>query len=70
MNLSVPLAIGKSQRRLSSLGLVIEPVKEKENSEFKPAILHLKIDLMSHHARDGGDILKDWCSTTFIDILD
>ena len=32
--------------RLSPLALVKQPVEEKENSEFKPAVLRLKIDLV------------------------
>ena len=34
--------------RLVSLALVRQPVKEKENSKFKPEILCLKIGLVSH----------------------
>ena len=35
---------------------VWQPVKEKENTEFKEAVLHLKIDLVSHPANgsEGG----------------
>ena len=29
-------------------------ILEKENSEFKPALVHLKIDLVSHPANDRG----------------
>ena len=32
----------------------IKPDKEKENSEFKPVRLCLKIDLVSHPAHSGG----------------
>ena len=28
----------------------MQPILEKENSEFKPALLRLKIDLVSHPA--------------------
>ena len=39
----LPSAINKKPGRLGSLvALVRQPVYEKENSEFKPAILHLK----------------------------
>ena len=32
----------------------MQPVKEKENSEFKPAVLCLKIDFVLHPACGGG----------------
>ena len=31
-------------------------VNEKEHSNFKPAILHLKIDIVSHSAHRGGAV--------------
>ena len=40
--------------RNGSLALVRQSVNEKENSDFKPAFLRLKIDLVSHPARDRG----------------
>ena len=36
--------------RLGSLALARQPVYEKENFEFKPALLHLKIDFVPHPA--------------------
>ena len=38
----LPPAMGKYYGRLRSSALVRQPVKEKENSEFKPAKLRLK----------------------------
>ena len=46
----LPPAIG----RLGSTALVRQLVEEKENSEFKPVKLHLKIDLVSYPARAEG----------------
>ena len=40
--------------RLISLALVRQLVEEKENSEFKPVKLSLKIDLVSYPARGEG----------------
>ena len=40
--------------RLGSLALVRQPVKEKENSKFRPVKLRLKIDLVSHPVRVEG----------------
>ena len=40
--------------KLGSLALVRQPIEEKKTSEFKPAVLHLKIDLVSHPASGGG----------------
>ena len=40
--------------RLGSSALVRQLVKEKENSEFKPVKLRLKIDLVSYPARAEG----------------
>ena len=34
--------------KLGSLALVRQPVEEKENSEFKPTVFHLKIDTTSY----------------------
>ena len=36
---------------MGSLALVRQPVKKKENSELKPALLRLNIALMSHPAQ-------------------
>ena len=44
-------AMGEYVSRLGSLTLVWQLVWEKENSEFKPVTLRLKIDLMSYPAR-------------------
>ena len=56
MNSSVlTLAMGKWQGRLGSFALIKQLVEEEKTSEFKPAILCLKIDLVSHPARDRGD---------------
>ena len=38
----------KKLGRQNSLTLVRQPVQEKENYKFKPALLCLKIDLMLH----------------------
>ena len=54
MNPILPPAMGKQQGRLRSSGLVRQLVQEKENSEFKPVKLRLKIDLMSYPARAEG----------------
>ena len=47
-------AMGKLKDRLGSLTLVWQSVLEKENSEFKPVKLCLKIGLVSYPARVGG----------------
>ena len=44
----------KQQGRLGPLALVRQPIQEKENSEFKPTLLRLKIDLVSHPACGRG----------------
>ena len=49
-----PPAMGKQQDRLGSSALVRQLVQEKENSEFKPVKLRLKIDLVSYPARVEG----------------
>ena len=36
---------------MGSIFLVWQPVKEKENPEFKPVKVHLKIDLVSQPAQ-------------------
>ena len=46
--------MGKLLGRLGSLDLVRQPVKEKENSEFRPVKLRLKIDLVLYPARAEG----------------
>ena len=46
--------MSKLKDRLGSFALFWQPVKEKENSEFKSALLHLKIDLVSHLACHAG----------------
>ena len=50
----LPPAMGKQQDRLGSSALVRQLVQEKENSEFKPVKLRLKIDLVSYPARAEG----------------
>ena len=50
----LPPAMGKQQDRLGSSALVRQLVQEKENSEFKPVKLRLKIDLVSYPARAQG----------------
>ena len=50
----LPPAMGKQQDRLGSSALVRQVVQEKENSEFKPVKLRLKIDLVSYLARAEG----------------
>ena len=44
----LPSFMSKRSSRSNSLVLFREPVKEEANSEFKPALLRIKIDLMSH----------------------
>ena len=39
---------------MGSIALVQQPIKEKNNPEFKPAVLRLKIDLESHPVRGKG----------------
>ncbi len=60
-------AMGKQQDRLGSSALVRQLVQEKENSEFKPVQLRLKIDLVSYPARaegsgKGEDVLQKRCN--------
>ena len=50
----LPPAMVKQQDRLGSLALVKQLVWEKENSEFKPVKLRLKIDPVSYPARAEG----------------
>ena len=50
----LPPAMGKQQDRLGSSALVRQLVQEKENSEFKPVKLRLKIDLVSYPVRAEG----------------
>ena len=50
----LPPAMGKSSGRLGSSALVGQLLSEKENSEFKPVKLRLKIDLVSYPARAKG----------------
>ena len=52
--LILPPAMGKQQDGLGSSALVRQLVQEKENSEFKPVKLRLKIDLVSYPARAEG----------------
>ncbi len=47
-------AMGKQQDRLGSSALVRQLVQEKENSEFRPVKLRLKIDLVSYPALAEG----------------
>ena len=54
----LPPAMGKQQNRLGSSALVRQLVQEKENSEFKPVKLGLKIDLVSYPARAEGLVNK------------
>ena len=55
--LILPPAMGKQQDGLGSSALVRQLVQEKENSEFKPVKLRLKIDLVSYPARAEGMLL-------------
>ena len=49
MNPSVLLStMSKSSSRLGSIALSRKPVQEKENTKLQPALLQLKIDLVSH----------------------
>ena len=50
--------LGKLLGRLDSLALARQPVLEKENSEFKPAVLHLKIDLELYPTHGNGVVLS------------
>ena len=53
--------MGKLKDRRGSLALVRQPTLEKENSQFKPTLLRLKIDLVLHPAhgrRVGGNTYK------------
>ena len=50
----LPPAMGKLNGRLGSSALVRQLVLEKENSEFKPVKLRLKIDLVSYRALAEG----------------
>ncbi len=50
----LPPAMGKQQDRIGSSALVRQLVQEKENSEFKPVKLRLKIDLVSYPVRAEG----------------
>ena len=50
----LPPAMGKWLGSLASLVLIRQPVLEKEYSEFEPIKVHLKIDLVSHPAHEGG----------------
>ena len=50
----LPPTMGKYEDRLGSSALVRQLVYEKENSEFKPVKLRLKIDLVSYPARAEG----------------
>ena len=52
----LPTAIGKQQGRLGSSALVRKLVSEKDNSEFKPVKLRLKIDLVLYPARAEGSV--------------
>ena len=38
------------------LALVMQLILEKENSEFKQLVLHLKIDPVSHLAQSAGAV--------------
>ena len=53
----IPSAIGKKYGRLDSLALVRQLIWEKKNSEFKPALLHLGTDHVSHPANGKGFVL-------------
>ena len=46
-----PPVISKWLYRFGILAIVGQPIKEKENSEFKPVLFYLKIDLVSHPNR-------------------
>ena len=43
----------KSQGRLYSLDFLRQQVKENENTEFKPVVLHLKSNLVLHPVHHG-----------------
>ena len=52
-----PPVMSKYLDRLGSLAMVLQLVYEKENSEFKPALLPWKIDLVLHLVCSGREIL-------------
>ena len=43
----------KYYRRLASKAFVRQPVLEKKNSEFKPPVFRLEIELVLHLTRGG-----------------
>ena len=45
-----PIILPPAMGKLGSLALVSQPVREKENFEYKPVKLRLKIDLVLHRA--------------------
>ena len=57
--------------RLGSLAVGMQPILEKENAEFKPVKVHLKIVLVSHPAR-VVNILRVtntlWSGQRYVDI--
>ena len=54
-----PIILLLLANRLGSSALVMQLVWEKENSEFKPVKLRLKIDLVSYPARAEGLVNMD-----------
>ena len=44
--------VNTSWDKLNSLDLIRQPILEKENCEFKPAVFRLKIGLVSHPDHD------------------
>ena len=63
MHSTIPLpAMGKKKGKLSPLTLIWQPVKEKQNSEYKLVKFYLKIEHMSHHAGARGWV-NTWFST-------
>ena len=68
MNQSVLFpALSKLSGRLSSLALIRQAIK-KENSEFKPDVLRLNIDIVFHHAHDGEVRLVHTQKSSFLNI--
>ena len=49
----LPSTMSKSLVRMDSLTSLWHRVEEKENSVFKPDLLHLENDHVLHSARDG-----------------
>ena len=66
MNLTVLApAMERKVNKLGSLSMVWQPVWEKENFEFKPAKLRMKIDIVTHLAEAERLGIHIWWSFEF-----